>query len=600
MKSTGFYAARRGLVCVSSGLVRVGCSRTALALALFSALMASSTVALAGPGTLAKVMPEGAIAFAEVTDLAPVIERIQKSSYLKMVLESPQFKQAKKSKQYRKADAVRVVVETQLGADLWTLSKKLLGQRVAAALYLTPGKEEPDVVAVTRAASPQALREIYGRIKPLLVLAEDGIDVSKSLDGTEVISFDDKAFVAIREDRVLVSSSRKLLDGAAELAKGKGKASLAGAENFKSMRKQMGSDHLLGVYVDTARINEIAGGRFAPRKLDEPMASLLFGGIVEMAVRSPYAGLTLDAKDGIVLTAGVASDPETLDAAHRPFFSEASGPGTPPIPRPEGAIGGLTIFRDFTGWYRNREHLLEARTLPGFDEFESGLGNLLPGKDFSEDVLPLIGSRLTFVSAAQDYSHLDGKPGAQLPGFALIVELAKPQEAADVLTLFFQTLSAILNIQAGQQGRQPWVMSSESHNGVQISYGRYLKKPSGDRLPFVFNFMPASARVGDRFIVSTSLGLCRGLVDELKKPASGGGRANRNFDFQLSVDPLADIIEANGEFFEAQAIQSGKTRKDAAKQLDAVLQIVRSFERVGLSTSVKPDGFQLELEVQPK
>ena len=83
--------------------------------------------------------------------------------------------------------------------------------------------------------------------------------------------------------------------------------------------------------------------------------------------------------------------------------------------------------RDFTGWYRHREELLREQVLPGFDQFEAGLGNLLPGKDFSEDVLPLIGSNLTFVTAPQDYSHLDGEPGVKLPGFALIVELARPE-----------------------------------------------------------------------------------------------------------------------------------------------------------------------------
>ena len=574
--------------------------RRAPTLLFLPVLMAVSAAALAGPDTLAREMPAGAVAFAEVTDLAPVIDEIRHSSYLRMALESPQFQKASTSREYRKADAVRRIVERQLGVDLWTLAGKLLGHRVAAGLYLTPGKKQPDVVAVVRVAGADILARIRERIDPLLVLAEDGVEVSVALDGTEVLELDGKAFVAIQGDRIVVASDRDLFDGALELARGKEKGSLAADEGFQAMGRRMGSDHLARVYVNTAAINRIAGGRFAPEKLDEPMASLLFGGILELAVRSPYAGLTLDAEHGLVLRAAVAGDPETLDASHRPFFSDASGPGTPPIPRPAAALGGLTIYRDFAGWYRNRELLLEGRALPGFDEFESGLANLLPGKDFSQDVLPLVGSRLTLVSAAQDYSHLDGKPGAQLPAFALIIELAKPQEAADVLQLFFQTLSAILNIQAGQQGRQPWIMTSETYNDVQISYGRYLKKPSGDRLPFVFNFMPASARVGDRFIVSTSLGLCRGLVDELRKPASGDGRTNRNFEFVLRIDPLAAIIDANREFFEAQAIQSGKSRDEAAKQLEAVLAIVRSFERIGLSTSVLAGGFEVELEVEPK
>src|SRR6185369_7454915 len=97
---------------------------------------------------------------------------------------------------------------------------------------------------------------------------------------------------------------------------------------------------------------------------------------------------------------------------------------------------------------------------------------------------------------------------------------ARPEEGGDVFQLFFQTLSSILNLQAREQNRQPWIMGSETFGNVQISYGRYLKKPSGDQLPIVFNFMPASARVGDKFIISSSLGLCRNLIEALQKPAA--------------------------------------------------------------------------------
>ena len=62
------------------------------------------------------------------------------------------------------------------------------------------------------------------------------------------------------------------------------------------------------------------------------------------------------------------------------------------------------------------------------------------------DILPMIGKRITFVSARQDYKHLDGEPGLKLPGFALIIELAKPAEGGDIFKMFFQTLTAILNI----------------------------------------------------------------------------------------------------------------------------------------------------------
>lgn len=64
-----------------------------------------------------------------------------------------------------------------------------------------------------------------------------------------------------------------------------------------------------------------------------------------------------------------------------------------------GLIGGWVLHRDFAGWYKRREELLDPKVLPEFDKFEAGLANLLPGKDYGTDILPSLGNRLTFVAA---------------------------------------------------------------------------------------------------------------------------------------------------------------------------------------------------------
>jgi len=238
---------------------------------------------------------------------------------------------------------------------------------------------------------------------------------------------------------------------------------------------------------------------------------------------------------------------------------------------------------------------MEPSLLPGFDQFESGLGNLLPGKDFSEDIMPLIGKNITFVSAPQDYSHLDGAPGVKMPGFAVVIDLAKPDEGAEIFQLFFQTLSAILNIEAGQQGRQPWLLKSEVYNDVIVNFGHYLKKPKGDRLPLVFNFTPASARVDDQFIISSSVGLCRQLIDQLRDPQNRQP-TNKNLQVELRVDALVDILAANQETFQAQRIQEGRSPKQAKQDVDTVLTLLRYVKSLALSTAISGDTFQAQLK----
>lgn len=566
---------------------------------LFAVVLASQSPLLwaAEPDSLANSMPAGAIGYVEITGLDSVLDRVKQSAYLETATTSPQFQAIEKTPQYQQAQAVRKVAETQLGMDLWTAAGKLLGGQMAVALYTKPGKKQPDVVAVVRVTDAALLTKLRERLDPFLELAGEKVDTSQTIEGSQIIDFDGKAFVTIRDDSVVASNNRDLFTKAVRLLTGKAKGSLAADKAFQLMNRQMGGGHLLRLFVNTGAIAKSQGGRFIPKKLDNPLVSLLLGGIMELATRSPYAGLTLDVSDDRwVLTAGVAGDSRKLDESHHGFFSKPGEAGTPEIPQLPSLIGGFTIHRDFSGWYQNREQLLEEKVLPGFDKFEAGLGNLLPGKDFGEDVLPLIGKNLTFVAAPQDYSHLDGKPGLQLPGFALIIDLAKPEEAADVFQLFFQTLSAILNIQAGQQGRQPWVMKSETYKDVQISFGRYLEKPAGDRLPLVFNFMPASARLDDKFIISSSLDLCRKLIDELKQPKPTRTRGNRNFDFEFHPGPFAEILEANQQFFHARAIQKGRTPEQARVEFETILKIVRYFDTTRLSTSVKPDAFQVKLE----
>lgn len=591
----------------------------ALVLPLFGGLLGVPATAVAESTPLAEFMPPGAIGYAEVAGLAPVIERIRTSSYLELLTGSAPFRELEQSGDYQKAQASRKILETHLGLDLWTLGKKLLGERVAVGLYITEG--ELQAVGLLRVSDTDILPRIRKRLAPFLVLGSEQIERSETADGVEVLDVAGRAFVALDDRWIAVSGSRDLLGQALALLKGKllkgkllkgkllkgtEKRSLADDEKFRAMKRQVGtrqvgSDHLVQVFAHTEAIRQAAGGRFAPEKLDNPLGSLLVGGIMELAAQSPYVELHVDVTDGgLALTASVAGDNRKLGEAHHSFFSSSSGPGTPPIPALSGLIGGFSLYRDFTAWYRHREDLLQDQVLPGFDKFEAGLANVLPGKDFGEDVLPLIGSTLTFVAAPQDYSHLDGRPGVEFPGFGLIVDLARPREAADLFQVFFQTLTALLNIQAGQQGRQPWVMTSEAYQGVQISYARYLEKPSGDRLPLAFNFMPASARVADKFVLCSSLGLCRQLVAELQKPSKPGESPNRNFNFEVHADSLADIFRANQEFFHARFVQSGTTREEAKEQFSTLLEILRAFDLVRLSTGVRSEAFEVKLEVHWK
>ena len=557
----------------------------------------------AADADLAKSTPSGAIFFAEVSGLEPWIEKLQNSPLVASLPSNPQVQAFYASPQGRKADAGRKMIENQLGMDLWTLAKTAFGGKVSIALYPHDGRQQPDAVIAVQVKDVKALDRIRERVAPLLTLIEEQISQSAGPDNVTIRSIGGQVFVAERDDWIVAASTSDLMNRALTLRAGvtsDDANSLADDAAYTAMVKQLGVQHLVRAYVNLEFLTKAMSGRFGPEKLDNPGASLLFGGMYELANHSPFVGTTIDL-DGqrLVIKNSVAGKPESIGEKYAPLFAASGKPDVESLPNVPGLIGGWILHRDYAGWYKRREELLDAKVLPEFDKFEGGLANFLPGKDYATDILPTFGRNLTFVAAPQNYDHLDGKPGLQLPGFALIWDMAKPEEAGQNLNLLFQTVATISNLNAGQQGRQPWVLSSESYKNVQIQFGNYGQKPKGDRLPFVYNFMPAAASVGDKFIMTSSVDLCKRLVDVYLAPVGvTRDMSSRNdFLFELSGESLADILQSNRGLLEAQSVATqGKTSDQAQSDVNTLLQLVRSVRTLRVTTGAEGEGYRLQLE----
>ncbi len=557
---------------------------------------------------LAATVPSGAVFFAEISGLEPWIEKLQNSQIVASLPANPQVQAFYQTPQGKKADAGRKLVETQLGMDLWTLGKTLFGNKMAVALYPHDGRKEPDAVIIVQAKEAASLNRIRERLDPLLVLIGDQTQASSGPAGSSLRNYDGKLFVADKDNWIVLTSTQDLMTSTVSMltgAKSETQKSLSQDAAFVAMTKQMGDQHLARSYVNLELITKAMGGRLGPDKLDNPLASLIGGGLYELANRSPFFGSTIDLNDEhLLLTNAVAGKPESLGKKYQPLFAAADKPDATRLPTVPSLIGGFTLHRDFAGWYKRREELLQAKVLPEFDKFESGLSNILPSRDFGSDILPTFGHNLTFLAAPQDYSHLQGKPGMQLPGLALVFDLAKPADGEEILSLFFQTISTITNLNAAQQGRQPWVLSSESYKNVQITFGKYGQKPKGDRLPVIFNFMPAAARVGDKFVMSSSVDLCKHLIDVYSIPVTTTATrkpTRDDFLFELTGESLANMLEVNRGLLEARSVaQEGKTSEQAQADTTTLLQLVRAVRTLRLTNGAEGAGYQIQLEARWK
>ena len=447
------------------------------------------------PVDMPRLFPERAIAFAELSGLGEKLEQLRDSEQFAAWLASPQYRRYEASQDYRRLLAVRQIVERQLGSDIWAIAKSLLGGNVAVGVYPKEGNPRPDVLAILRTEDPAALADLRQQLDPLLVLAADQFRRTESLAGIETYSFPkDAGFLAWKGNWLVVATSRPLLDDALRKLDNKSHdeqpAGLVGGTPYVDMvqatdwdRAEHGTEteRLVRVFVDTVLLNKATGGKSIPEKLDNPVGSLLFGDVAELLRTSPFAAATMDVgDDGVLINVSLARDDEKLDEPHRGFVP-AEGAGVTSPPRVPELIGGFTLYRDFAHWYSHREEFAAGTGAAGLRQVRNGPGqSVCPASDFGEDVLPLFGKRIAFVAAPQDYSHLDGEPGVKVPGMAVRRRTGQPGRGDRRLQLFFQTLAAVLNLEAGQQGRQPWVVTSETYHDVQVSYAKYLQKPSGE------------------------------------------------------------------------------------------------------------------------
>lgn len=551
----------------------------------------------------ATVMPSGAVAYVEIDQLQSWIQKTQEAEWVKKLPDHPQVKAFYKSAQGQQAEAGRRILEAQLGMDLWTLAKNVLGGRISAAFYPLPGRKEPDVVLLLQAPEAAALESLREKVQPFIDLAQDRIETSTGPGDLTIRGIDRKLFVAEKEHWVLLSSSKSLIEKTLHLkAKTTETPALANDAPYAAMtqriQQRVAQPVLARAYLNTDLVRQAQNGRVTPEKLDNGAASLLGGGFNELLNHASFLALTFGLSDerlGLTLHLGAKSS--AVGAAHQPFFPPADK-AVKSLPEVPGLLAGWTLNRDFAGWYQRREELLQARVLPEFDKFESGLANILPNRDFGTDILPSIGRNITLLAAPQSFEHLDAKPGVQLPAFGLVIDLAKPTEGAETLQLLFQTLISITNLNAGQQGRQPWLLTSETYRDVSIQSAKYSQKPKGDRLPIVFNFMPAAARVAQKYVLCSSVELCRQLIDAYAaaqdKRVAPKERVDQRLEFR--GEPIAQALAANHELLVARGVQEGKSAEQAEFEFKAFLDLVRAIRAIRVAHQESDAGYEINLE----
>ncbi|MCP4846632.1 MAG: hypothetical protein GY899_01625 [Verrucomicrobiaceae bacterium] len=546
--------------------------------------------------SLAEELPGGAMAFFETHGLADLVGHIHSSELFMSLLESEDFEKMKANGFFKDVAFARRMIEFALRMSIWEVSERLLGGRFGLAAYPAGEGRDPHLLLLIKPSEPSDWLRNRMRFAPLIRLGLKRIDRLKFAKQAHVYRTrwdkDEATFFGINEDWIVVATEEELLKKTITLqfANDEEKAAMQilGSEAaFKGMTKRMGGDHLARAFLDTRRLTEVTGDNLGfPEEVSDPVLGLFLGGVVELVGHGDFAGFALDySEKKLHFKAGIDVGPEDVSEEYKLFFSGGSGAGVSLPPKVPGYLGGVSLYRSFGDWYRRREDAVRIALIPGVESFDGNVGDLLMGKSDGEE--GLLGNNVMFLSAHADDAGVDAN-GIKLPGFAFIVDLAKPDDADIELRRLFR--SALVDLEKNNDlPGDAWVNGSEVRNGIELSYAS-RQIAAGEA-----QMIPASARFKNWFIVSSSRQLCRNIVDGM---SVGGVEVLPEEDLfmDLRFNELSKFFAANQSQYELELARSGRSEQQAKVDYQNISKFLMGMKFLRCTTSASSGKFEFSLQ----
>ena len=485
--------------------------------------------------------------------------------------------------QFQRAMGGLAILQFQLGRPPLEFARDLLGGSAEIAVFgdAKPkdqrGEDEIVLLVATGDAELMASQEDRFRGSLSLLLGEKFV-VDDAGDGPTTYAVDSKVFYGFRGGDLLVASTAERLRNC--LGQAEGTSLLPAGHRFAAMLSDLGTATLKAVG-DRKFLYRDNDGVLLPARTDNPGLSFIAGVLPAAAANAETLGFALSVQaDALRLTARTDRIAEPLAEAVRETYLPTAEPGEPPAALLPGTVAAVTLRRDFQQFFRHRENLFAAKALPGFDELETGISTFLVGRSFAEDFLPALGHQIRFLVFEEpepaESTDPRGLPPVRLPSAALMVRSPEPQELNDLLHVAFQSLVVVGNVERAKNNQTIYVPDVIPYAGGTIQYARPMTGGNDLTPSLADGLTPALARVGDWFVLTSSLDTCRRVIDRLREgPTADAADTEAAAEvpgglFVFRHEPLLRLLDANLPFLVAQGIAEGKTADRAERDLALV------------------------------
>ena len=549
--------------------------------------------------SLSGLMPDEALLLFETIGFSNFLKEVKESEVLQSLLSSGDLEDIKSSHFFKEAASVCRVLELVLRTDIWKLNDRFLSGGMAIAAYPShDGSDDPEVVILIRPSESSSWLKNRIRFAPLLRLGIKRMGREDFQRGVFAYrtrgKIENATLFALHDEWILAATNKKLLKYA---------VALQGSEvvdlddplpiskdlKYLRMKRAMGKKHLANVYLNTEKISEIDGRFGIPDQIDDPMLALFLGDAIETIGRSSYAGITLNYdKNELLLNVCMDRNLSDLKESSKNSIVVKNKHQILEPPKVSGYLGGISIYQPFAESYKKRDDVFKSTIIPGSELIKGKLGDFLFGqsKDLNEG---FFGDSVVFLSAQANDAGVD-EQGIKLPGFCFIVDLKKTEGAEEAM----KNLSEAMLLEISPNKEADWIAKNELYNGVNILVSRI--KDTKEVNPLT----PASARVRDLYILSSSRDLCAAVIDYLLTEEKIK-MITKGLLFNVEFSELSHFFSTNRAAYEAEFVRGGRSKKQAKEDYDNLYKILKGFDSItGSSETVNGDfKFQVTGKLRP-
>lgn len=391
----------------------------------------------------------------------------------------------------------------------------------------------------------------------------------------------------IAGNALVISNKAEVLQASLDLRGAEVGKSLAGLAALTDARKLLPANPLAWLWVNLETLHKAPQAKevFAQPRNDQNL-TILAGGLLDVARRAPYvcAAITQES-DGFLTTVRLPAGREGMPAELAVHVPLEKAQGVLPLLEPKGVLYSSSYHFDIAKFWEHRAKLFNEKQVKEFEKFDQQSAAFLLGNRFSK-LVSQVGPRQRLVVANQPQppgsikAEDKGDPvEARAPAFAFVLEMREPEA-------FAKSMSTILRGAALLAGTQIKMKLFEEKHGEHTLVGYRFEEGDKPRPEIRFirnNFTPCFVRVGNQFVMASTIELGRELADLVEKEAKAGpaAAAEKPADAKADLDKLEQRVEAL-----IKELADPKTKKKGRSKMIADLAKTDK-ERIKLAKQVK-------------